>query len=93
MKWEIIKVDASKFEGGHFINTEEGDGNDTITKVTGMYKIGFDYASYVILNVLYQLLKTVLSRCNVACPPKLDDSYNTMQYHPHADASIGDNGM
>jgi hypothetical protein len=29
---EIIKVDASKFEGGHFYdNTEEG-GNDTITR-------------------------------------------------------------
>jgi hypothetical protein len=37
---EIIKVDASKFEGGHFMIIE-GDGNDTITKVTGMYKDWF----------------------------------------------------
>jgi topoisomerase-4 subunit A len=32
-------------------NNTEGDGNDTITKVTGMYKDWFlDYASYVILE-------------------------------------------
>jgi topoisomerase-4 subunit A len=38
---EIIKWKL-EFEGAHFYdNTEEGDGNDTITKVTGMYKDWF----------------------------------------------------
>jgi topoisomerase-4 subunit A len=35
---------------GHFYDNHEGE-NDTITKVTGMYKDWFlDYASYVILE-------------------------------------------
>jgi topoisomerase-4 subunit A len=37
-------------EGKHFYDNHEGE-NDTITKVTGMYKDWFlDYASYVILE-------------------------------------------
>jgi topoisomerase-4 subunit A len=38
-------------EGKHFYDNNHGE-NDTITKVTGMYKDWFlDYASYVILSV------------------------------------------
>ena len=101
---EIIKVDASKFEGGHFYNnTEEGDGNDTITKVTGMYKDWFlDYASYVILEravpAIEDGFKPVQRRIMHSLKELDDGRYNkvanvvghTMQYHPHGDASIGD---
>ncbi|WP_315968822.1 DNA gyrase subunit A, partial [Flavobacterium psychrophilum] len=47
---EIIEVDSKSFEGQHFYENEENP-EDTITKVTGMYKDWFlDYASYVILE-------------------------------------------
>ena len=101
---EIIKVDASKFEGGHFYdNSEEGDGTDTITKVTGMYKDWFlDYASYVILEravpAIEDGFKPVQRRIMHSLKELDDGRYNkvanvvghTMQYHPHGDASIGD---
>lgn len=101
---EIIKVDASKFEGSHFYdNSEEGDGNDTITKVTGMYKDWFlDYASYVILEravpAIEDGFKPVQRRIMHSLKELDDGRYNkvanvvghTMQYHPHGDASIGD---
>ena len=101
---EIIKVDASQFEGGHFYNnTEDGDGNDTITKVTGMYKDWFlDYASYVILEravpAIEDGFKPVQRRIMHSLKELDDGRYNkvanvvghTMQYHPHGDASIGD---
>ncbi|MBU0940594.1 MAG: DNA gyrase/topoisomerase IV subunit A [Bacteroidetes bacterium] len=101
---EIIKVDASKFEGGHFYNnSEDGDGNDTITKVTGMYKDWFlDYASYVILEravpAIEDGFKPVQRRIMHSLKELDDGRYNkvanvvghTMQYHPHGDASIGD---
>ena len=42
---DIIKVDAKNFEGQHFYENDENP-EDTITKVTGMYKDWFlDYAS------------------------------------------------
>jgi topoisomerase-4 subunit A len=51
-------------EGKHFYDNHEGE-NDTITKVTGMYKDWFlDYASYVIQNVRFLRLKTALSPFN-----------------------------
>lgn len=101
---EIIKVDASKFEGSHFYdNSEEGDGKDTITKVTGMYKDWFlDYASYVILEravpAIEDGFKPVQRRIMHSLKELDDGRYNkvanvvghTMQYHPHGDASIGD---
>lgn len=101
---EIIKVDASSFEGGHFYNnTDEADGNDTITKVTGMYKDWFlDYASYVILEravpAIEDGFKPVQRRIMHSLKELDDGRYNkvanvvghTMQYHPHGDASIGD---
>jgi topoisomerase-4 subunit A len=101
---EIIHVDAKHFEGEHFYNQdEEGDGSDTITKVTGMYKDWFlDYASYVILEravpAIEDGFKPVQRRIMHSLKELDDGRYNkvanvvghTMQYHPHGDASIGD---
>ncbi|GEC72669.1 topoisomerase-4 subunit A [Flavobacterium flevense] len=101
---EIIEVNANSFEGEHFYNhDEEGDGSDTITKVTGMYKDWFlDYASYVILEravpAIEDGFKPVQRRIMHSLKELDDGRYNkvanvvghTMQYHPHGDASIGD---
>ncbi|WP_140485983.1 DNA gyrase/topoisomerase IV subunit A [Flavobacterium sp. GSA192] len=101
---EIIHVDAKHFEGEHFYDQdEEGDGNDTITKVTGMYKDWFlDYASYVILEravpAIEDGFKPVQRRIMHSLKELDDGRYNkvanvvghTMQYHPHGDASIAD---
>jgi topoisomerase IV subunit A len=101
---EPIEVAAHSFEGGHFYeNQEEGDGSDTITKVTGMYKDWFlDYASYVILEravpAIEDGFKPVQRRIMHSLKELDDGRYNkvanvvghTMQYHPHGDASIAD---
>src|SRR5215203_2892136 len=100
---EIINVDAKHFEGQHFYENEEEEGEDVITKVTGMYKDWFlDYASYVILEravpAIEDGLKPVQRRILHAMKEMDDGRYNkvanvigqTMQYHPHGDASIGD---
>ncbi|WP_366182503.1 DNA gyrase/topoisomerase IV subunit A [Flavobacterium ovatum] len=99
---EIIKVDAKNFEGGHFYDNTNDEG-DTITKVTGMYKDWFlDYASYVILEravpAIEDGFKPVQRRIMHSLKELDDGRYNkvanvvghTMQYHPHGDASIGD---
>jgi len=99
---EIINVDAKHFEGGHFYENEE-DENDTITKVTGMYKDWFlDYASYVILEravpAIEDGFKPVQRRIMHSLKELDDGRYNkvanvvghTMQYHPHGDQSIAD---
>ncbi len=77
--------------------------NDTITKVTGMYKDWFlDYASYVILERAVPAIddgfKPVQRRIMQSMKDLDDGRYNkvanlvghTMQYHPHGDASIAD---
>ena len=100
---EIIDVDAKHFEGEHFYDNEEEDANDTITKVTGMYKDWFlDYASYVILEravpAIEDGFKPVQRRIMHSLKELDDGRYNkvanvvghTMQYHPHGDASIAD---
>ncbi len=83
---------------------EEDFGNqETITKVTGMYKDWFlDYASYVILERAVPGIKDgfkPVQRRIMQSMKDLDDGrYNkvanivghTMQYHPHGDASISD---
>lgn len=83
---------------------EEDFGNqETITKVTGMYKDWFlDYASYVILERAVPGIKDgfkPVQRRILHSMKDLDDGrYNkvanivghTMQYHPHGDASIAD---
>ena len=83
---------------------DEGlENQDTLTKVTGMYKDWFlDYASYVILEravpAIEDGFKPVQRRIMHALKELDDGRYNkvanvvghTMQYHPHGDASIAD---
>lgn len=77
--------------------------NDSIIPVSGMYKNYFlDYASYVILERAVPLqedgLKPVQRRILHSMYELEDGRYNkvanvignTMKYHPHGDASIGD---
>ncbi|WP_139959380.1 DNA gyrase/topoisomerase IV subunit A [Flavicella sediminum] len=88
-------------------NEQENNGTEekqeTITKVTGMYKEWFlDYASYVILERAVPALddgfKPVQRRIMQSMKDLDDGRYNkvanlvghTMQYHPHGDASIAD---
>lgn len=79
------------------------ENNETITKVTGMYKEWFlDYASYVILERAVPSIedgfKPVQRRIMHSMKDLDDGRYNkvanivghTMQYHPHGDASIAD---
>ncbi|MGO4771994.1 DNA gyrase/topoisomerase IV subunit A [Flavobacterium sp. W22_SRS_FK3] len=100
---EIIDVDTKHFEGQHFYENQEEEGEDVITKVTGMYKDWFlDYASYVILEravpAIEDGFKPVQRRIMHSLKELDDGRYNkvanvvghTMQYHPHGDASIGD---
>ena len=88
--------------GNHFYEVDENP-EDTITKVTGMYKDWFlDYASYVILEravpAIEDGFKPVQRRIMHSMKELDDGRYNkvanivghTMQYHPHGDASIGD---
>ncbi|MGQ2984781.1 DNA gyrase/topoisomerase IV subunit A [Flavobacterium sp.] len=94
----------NSFEGEHFYERDgNADPQDTITKVTGMYKDWFlDYASYVILEravpAIEDGFKPVQRRIMHSLRELDDGRYNkvanvvghTMQYHPHGDASIGD---
>lgn len=79
------------------------DSQDSLTKVTGMYKDWFlDYASYVILEravpAIEDGFKPVQRRILHSLKELDDGRYNkvanvvghTMQYHPHGDASIAD---
>ena len=94
--------DISVSTGHHFYENNENP-EDTITKVTGMYKEWFlDYASYVILEravpAIEDGFKPVQRRIMHSMKELDDGRYNkvanivghTMQYHPHGDASIGD---
>ena len=94
--------DIKSSGGDHFYDHEENP-EDTITKVTGMYKDWFlDYASYVILEravpAIEDGFKPVQRRIMHSLKELDDGRYNkvanvvghTMQYHPHGDASIGD---
>ena len=77
--------------------------SDTIIKITGMYQDWFlDYASYVILEravpAIEDGFKPVQRRIMHSLKELEDGRYNkvanvvgnTMQYHPHGDASIAD---
>ncbi|OIQ29141.1 MAG: DNA topoisomerase IV [Bacteroidetes bacterium MedPE-SWsnd-G2] len=85
------------------LNNPIEDQQETITKVTGMYKDWFlDYASYVILEravpAIEDGFKPVQRRIMHSMKDLDDGRYNkvanivghTMQYHPHGDASIAD---
>lgn len=82
---------------------DDNTNQETITKVTGMYKDWFlDYASYVILEravpAIEDGFKPVQRRIMHSMKDLDDGRYNkvanivghTMQYHPHGDASIAD---
>jgi topoisomerase-4 subunit A len=84
-------------------NQEEGNDQNNIISVRGMYKDWFlDYASYVILEravpSIKDGLKPVQKRILHSMKEMDDGRYNkvaniighTMKYHPHGDASIGD---
>ncbi len=99
MEKEIVDT-APKREGKYSRLTSEEAG---VKRLTGMYKSWFlDYASYVILERavphVYDGLKPVQRRILHAMKVVDDGRYNkvanivgqTMQYHPHGDASIKD---
>ena len=82
---------------------QEASSQDSLTRVTGMYKDWFlDYASYVILEravpAIEDGFKPVQRRIMHALKELDDGRYNkvanvvghSMQYHPHGDASIAD---
>ena len=88
---------------GHIPEEGHKQGQETITRVTGMYKDWFlDYASYVILEravpAIEDGFKPVQRRILHSMKDLDDGRYNkvanivghTMQYHPHGDASIAD---
>jgi topoisomerase-4 subunit A len=85
------------------IQSNNSDNQETITRVTGMFKDWFlDYASYVILEravpAIEDGFKPVQRRILHSMKDLDDGRYNkvanivghTMQYHPHGDASIAD---
>lgn len=85
------------------LTPEQEGGDDKITPVSGLYEDWFlDYASYVILEravpSLFDGLKPVQRRILHSMKEMDDGRYNkvaniignTMKYHPHGDASIGD---
>ncbi|AUP77776.1 DNA gyrase/topoisomerase IV subunit A [Flavivirga eckloniae] len=85
------------------LTNEQDESQETITRVTGMYKDWFlDYASYVILEravpAIEDGFKPVQRRIMHSMKDLDDGRYNkvanivghTMQYHPHGDASIAD---
>lgn len=89
-------------EHDELLNEDNGN-QETIKKVTGMYKDWFlDYASYVILERavpgIRDGFKPVQRRILHSMKDLDDGRYNkvanivghTMQYHPHGDASIAD---
>jgi len=96
------KEDNQKPEEGH--NPFENKNlDDNVIPVSGLYKSWFlDYASYVILEravpSLFDGLKPVQRRILHSMKEMEDGRYNkvaniignTMKYHPHGDASIGD---
>lgn len=91
-------------DNNNHLFSEEGHGEvDKVTHVSGMFKNWFiDYASYVILEravpALDDGLKPVQRRILHSMWELEDGRYNkvanlignTMKYHPHGDASIGD---
>ena len=89
-------------ENDDLIN-EQDEPQETITRITGMYKDWFlDYASYVILEravpAIEDGFKPVQRRIMHSMKDLDDGRYSkvanivghTMQYHPHGDASIAD---
>ena len=97
MSEDIEQIDNNDDEPGN------NSGSENIIPISGMYKDWFlDYASYVILEravpALEDGLKPVQRRILHSMKEMDDGRYNkvaniignTMKYHPHGDASIGD---
>jgi topoisomerase-4 subunit A len=97
---EIEDVNANEEEFNPF---EKAKVDDVIIPLNGLYENWFlDYASYVILEravpALFDGLKPVQRRIMHSMKELDDGRYNkvaniignTMKYHPHGDASIGD---
>jgi topoisomerase IV subunit A len=95
--------DDSPSNGGEYLPMDKTAGDDSIIPVGGLYENWFlDYASYVILEravpSLHDGLKPVQRRILHSMKEMEDGRYNkvaniignTMKYHPHGDASIGD---
>ena len=99
-----MSEETNEYEHDEELNSLENiEEQETITKVTGMYKEWFlDYASYVILERAVPSIedgfKPVQRRIMHSMKDLDDGRYNkvanivghTMQYHPHGDASIAD---
>ncbi len=99
----MIEEENNDYEHDEELDHTSEDNQETITKVTGMYKEWFlDYASYVILERAVPGIddgfKPVQRRIMHSMKDLDDGRYNkvanivghTMQYHPHGDASIAD---
>lgn len=95
--------DDDQNQGDDYQPFEKPAGDDSIIPVGGLYENWFlDYASYVILEravpSLHDGLKPVQRRILHSMRELEDGRYNkvaniignTMKYHPHGDASIGD---
>lgn len=100
---EIEETNDAKEEGQEHNPFEKSKVDDTIIPLNGLYENWFlDYASYVILEravpSLFDGLKPVQRRILHSMKEMDDGRYNkvaniignTMKYHPHGDASIGD---
>jgi topoisomerase-4 subunit A len=99
---ELENIDHNPDDAGHN-PFEKQHLDDKIVPLNGLYQNWFlDYASYVILEravpSLYDGLKPVQRRILHSMREMEDGRYNkvaniignTMKYHPHGDASIGD---
>ncbi len=100
---EIEETNDAQEEGQEHNPFEKSKVDDTIIPLNGLYENWFlDYASYVILEravpSLFDGLKPVQRRILHSMKEMDDGRYNkvaniignTMKYHPHGDASIGD---
>lgn len=100
---EFDNLDQEGQEQGPNESDDQNELDDNIIPVSGLYENWFlDYASYVILEravpFLYDGFKPVQRRIMHSMKELDDGRYNkvaniignTMKYHPHGDASIGD---
>jgi len=103
MSDDILNSENEEIQNNESEEIQDEVVKDEVTYLSGMYKEWFlDYASYVILEravpYINDGLKPVQRRIMHAMKEMDDGRYNkvaniigqTMQYHPHGDASIGD---
>ena len=103
MSDEILNSENEELQNNENEEIQDEKVKEEVTYLSGMYKEWFlDYASYVILEravpYINDGLKPVQRRIMHAMKEMDDGRYNkvaniigqTMQYHPHGDASIGD---